>query len=185
MNAWPVWIGIALLGATCAGSGSRVPAQTDDLFYAKYAEPCGRSLLGISRSPDGPFELVEAPGPESPVDRLRYDVLLSSRFKVWGHLTGAIQDDNHCGAFPVFAVARFEAWGNIQRCAHIGSLGEASQYFTEGLPIDQFVASDTDGPAASPIVDAESCRPRNGDCATGQVAVTNCDGSRWCCRLQR
>ncbi|EKR16348.1 hypothetical protein LEP1GSC019_0154 [Leptospira interrogans serovar Pyrogenes str. 2006006960] len=44
--------------------------SSNRLYFAKYAEPCGRSVLEIAKSEKGPFETVHPKGENSPVKKI-------------------------------------------------------------------------------------------------------------------
>lgn len=81
------------------------------------------SVLEISKSENGPFEMVHPEGKNSLLEKLNYDIFLLSNFKVFGRKTGKVINDGHCGEYPEFYVEKFELWGMIRRCTAIGVEG--------------------------------------------------------------
>lgn len=137
--------------------------SSNRLYFARYAEPCGRSVLEIAKSESGPFETVQSIGENSPLEKLNYDILVLSKFKVFGRKTGKTIGDNHCGEYPEFYVEKFEPWGMIRRCTSIGV--EGFYRYMNHLPIHSYVAEDYSSSDSEIIrVSEETCSQKFSGC---------------------
>lgn len=153
----------------------------DEVFYGRFVEPCGRSLLEVSRSPEGPFQVVQPKGEEQPTRRLRYHVLLEAGFLLKGRLTGERVDDGHCGGYPVLQVSGFEPWGPVERVFSPGSLNGDLHLYTEELPTDRFVPEDFKGGPELRLLNSDRCVPAGERCAEGLVRQVDATGRALCC----
>ncbi|WP_036074274.1 hypothetical protein [Leptospira noguchii] len=149
----------------------------DRLYFAKYAEPCGRSVLEISETETGPFETVQPIGGSSPVKILNYDILVLSNFKVFGRKTGKVVNDGHCGEYPEFYVKKFEPWGMIRRCTAIGV--EGFYRYMDYLPTHSYAAEDYSSSDSEIIrVSEETCSQKFTVCGEA-LKSTSLDSKDW------
>ncbi|UOG39424.1 hypothetical protein MAL08_02210 [Leptospira noguchii] len=148
----------------------------DRLYFAKYTEPCGRSLLEISKSENGPFEMVQPIGGNFLIKILNYDILVLSNFKVLGKKTGKTADDLHCGKKPEFYVEKFEPWGKIRRCTAIGV--EGFYRYMDYLPTHSYAAEDYSSSSSEMIYVLEkTCSPKTARCEV--LKSTSLDSKNW------
>jgi len=175
------FIASALIVSGCTGQPQ--PPQTNAHYYARYVEPCGRSLLEIAETPEGPFVAVQPAGKNAPTRALRYHALRQGSFEIQGRYTETYSDDNHCGAYPEFWVESFAAWKEIKRCSGIGLMGDELRVYTEHLPTDRFAPEDFNDGKRLALVDTESCIQTNAECPDALRSVTGCDGHSYCCDI--
>ncbi len=152
-------------------------------YQAKFTEPCGRALLTLEREGTAPLE-VQVVGTRNPISELRYPVLLGTKLRVSGYLTGEQHDDDHCGSYPVFHVVGYEPAGQVTRLLSVHSIDPQFQQYAHGLPRDKFVPQDfVNFRGEIRLVDGDSCKTRNFGCEPPLLAVNDADGSEYCCSL--
>jgi len=152
-------------------------------WFARYQEPCGRSLLEISATPDGPFTLVQPKGQNHPARRLLYDVLIGKGgFIITGHLSDDHVEDDHCGSYRVLVVESFAPWGPVRRVFSMGALDGQLHRYTEHLPTDRYVAEDFAGDDTGRLLNSDACVELAASaCLAPRVVQTNADGRVLCC----
>ncbi|ASP42861.1 hypothetical protein AMR47_19215 [Leptospira interrogans] len=150
--------------------------SSNRLYFTKYAEPCGRSVLEIAKSEKGPFETVHPKGENSPVKKLNYDILILSNFKVFGRKTGREVNDHHCGEYPEFYIEKFEPWGKMRRCTAIGIEGFGR--YMDHLSTHSYAAEDYSSSDSEIIrVSEKSCSQKFTGCEA--LKSTSLDSKNW------
>ncbi|MEZ4372591.1 MAG: FG-GAP repeat protein [Polyangiaceae bacterium] len=171
-----------------AGKGAAQPATSSAMaepqwYQAKFSEPCGRALLALERTGEPPLE-VQVVGEKNPITELRYPVLLGTKLRVSGYLTGEQHDDDHCGSYPVFHVIAYEPAGRVTRLVSVHSIDPQFQQYTFGFPRDKFVPQDfAKFQGEIRLIAGDSCKPRKFGCEQALFAVNDADGSKLCCSL--
>lgn len=171
-----------------AGQASVQPAASSVMaepqwYQAKFTEPCGRALLALELAGQAPLE-VQVVGAKNPINELRYPVLLGTKLRVSGYLTGEQHDDDHCGSYPVFHVVAYQPAGEVTRLVSVHSIDPQFQHYSSGLPRDKFAPQDfTNFQGDIRLIDSDSCRPRKFGCERALFAVNDADGSKYCCSL--
>lgn len=174
----------ALVGVIVAAAAwsFRAPTPVEHRYFASYRLPCGRSTFEISENENGPFISVQPSGPGDPSNQLRNLVLVSTRYRLHGWLTGKVIDDEHCGALPEFHIERFEPWGAVVRPFDPQDVDLSGDLFTftEGQRTDVFVPEDFGRNTRRLAPD--TCVASTAPCLDGTVAQTGTDTTRFCCR---
>ncbi|OJJ18478.1 hypothetical protein BKI52_22955 [marine bacterium AO1-C] len=160
------------------------PASLDPdvkIFYAKYAEPCGYSVLKIAAKPNEEFKYVWLSGKNNPIKQLKYHMLLGGKWKIKGRFTGKAIKKELCGkGLKEFEIISYEPWGSIARCTYVQALYDKLHFYTAAYSKTHYVPEDFVGNADPKKVDCGSCQR---DKQPGLYKVTGCDGIVYYCKL--
>ena len=169
-------------GAFFSCNSPAKPADNIQVFYAKYAEPCGYSTLKIATKPNEEFKYIWPNGKNNPVKQLKYHMLLDGKWKVKGQFTGKMVKKESCGSsLREFEIISYEPWGPIKRCTYTQTEYDKLHFYVESYSKKQYVPEDFIGNADLPKkVDCISCQREK---QAGFYKVTDCSGSVYYCKL--
>lgn len=168
----PAIIALFLLLSAYAYAGEK----DSETFYAEFSAPCGRSVLTISGDKKSVVDID--PIGVNPIDLLRYQELIQTKFEITGYFTGKISRSafSDCVSYPEFYITSYKPT-SIGRRVDVESLDPEMHAYITQYPTDKFVPEDfKDGPLPSYIEEYSYTQNRKN---SDQVEVVDFYGIKW------
>lgn len=158
-------------------------------YQARYAQPCGRSVLELRI---GGKMMEVTPVGKNPVLELKQYVLSNTQLRVRGYFnenrSSQIQTRD-CSPAPEFTIIDYQADGNVSRCTTTEQwlLMESVLSFAKDLPDNQFSESDflhTKESGKVKTFPLQQCHAVSapGTCKNNEWPANSCDLTEfWCC----